>query len=237
MARRKKPGANPRTVVGIIQDKSGSMIDRRSQTISGFNEYLETLKNEGKGEILLTLTQFDTRFINLYTSLVLSEVQPLNSSTYRPSGATALYDAVGSTIKAMEPTLRKDDKVVVVIMTDGYENSSLRWRFHEITALLNEKRDAGWEILFLGAGEDAWDVGRSLGFDVAHSISYGTVDAHDHSVAFQEVATSNALASTGPTAQAASSYLRSSPVKVALEAKAQMEVGNQPPKRKRTPTK
>lgn len=244
MSRRKKNGA-ARTVVGIIQDKSGSMWSREVQTISGYNEYLQTLKKEGKGEILLTLTQFDTTFVNRYTSKPLAEVEELTSRTYVPGGATALYDAVVETIHAMEPTTRANDKVIVVIMTDGAENSSRRYRFlSDVTTVLDAKRQAGWEIIFLGAGEDAWDVGRQLGFDTAHAINYSGIDAHDHQVAFADLAVSNAMVSTSPTAQAASSYLRSSPVKSALEFKAQSEVSggfppptNAPKRRKPAPKK
>ena len=224
MSRRKKRATNPRTVVLIVQDKSGSMMWRQMATIDGYNEYLETLQNESEGEVLLTLTQFDTQVRNLFTSRKLEDVQKITAEDYQPGGSTALYDATCSTIHAAEPTIRKDDKVVVVIMTDGQENSSVRYSFRDVTQLLDEKREAGWEILFLGAGEDAWAVGRQLGFDYNHSINYGTVDAHDHTTAFADLATSNAIVTRSATAQAASAYLSSSPVKVQLEAKAKDEI-------------
>lgn len=224
MSRRKKSASNPRTVVGIIQDRSSSMASRRTQTISGFNEYLETLQKESKGEVLLTLTQFNTVSTNLYTSKAIAEVEPLTLRTYQPAGATALYDAVVETIHAMDPTIRKDDKIIVVIMTDGEENSSVRHRFlYEVASVLDAKRQAGWEILFLGAGEDAWDVGRQMGFDYNHSINYSGIDAHDHSVAFRDLAVSSSLVTAGATAKAASTYLSTSPTKIALETKAQSE--------------
>lgn len=226
MSRRKKSATNPRTVIGIIQDKSGSMAIRISATLSGYNEYLQTLKKEAEGDVQLTLTQFDTSVDNVFTNRKLEDCKDLTHEDYVIGGATALYDAVGKTIHAMEPTVRKDDKVVVVVMTDGQENSSLEFTFKDITALLDKKRGVGWEIIFLGAGEDSWAVGQSLGFDYAHSINYSGIDAHDHAVAFNDLAVSNSAVTRGATAQAASQYLSSSSTKMALETKAQNEVGH-----------
>lgn len=225
MSRRKKSAANPRTVIGIIQDKSGSMSIRISATLSGYNEYLSTLKKDAEGEVQLTLTQFDTSVDNVFTNRKLEDCKDLTHEDYVIGGATALYDAVGKTIHAMEPTLRKDDKVIVVVMTDGQENSSREFSFKDITALLDEKRAAGWEIIFLGAGEDSWAVGQSLGFDHSHSINYSGIDAHDHAIAFRDLAVSNSAVFRSASASAASAYLSTSDTKMALESKAQNESG------------
>ena len=48
-----------KTLVNFILDKSGSMYNAQEATISGFNEYLGTLKEDK--DILLSLTLFDTK--------------------------------------------------------------------------------------------------------------------------------------------------------------------------------
>lgn len=60
MARRKNKGAQPRTLVALVQDKSGSMASRREATVEGYNEYVSTLRKDAEGEVLMTLVQFDT---------------------------------------------------------------------------------------------------------------------------------------------------------------------------------
>lgn len=47
--------------VSFILDETGSMMSVKGQTISGFNEYLDTLKSEkNSGNIRFTLTQFNS---------------------------------------------------------------------------------------------------------------------------------------------------------------------------------
>ena len=220
MARRKKSPQTQRTLVVVVQDKSGSMGMRREATISGFNEYIDTLRKDNTDEALVTLTQFDTRITSPYTAKPLADVPELTPETYVPGGMTALYDAVGRSIVSTEQAARKDDKILFVIMTDGAENSSYEHTHDAILKLLEDKRSAGWEFIFLGAGEEAWNAGASLGFADAAMVNYSGIDAHDHSTAF-----ALAASTTNSYRRGVSTYetLRSSPVKARLEKKAQDE--------------
>lgn len=218
MGRRRKQSSVTRTVVGIIQDKSGSMAARWEATIDGYNEYITSLQKQDEGDVLLSLTQFDTQIKPVYSTRPLSALAQFTREDYTPGGGTALYDAVGRTIRDLEPAVRKDDKVLVVVMTDGQENSSHEWNHSGILKLLEDKRKAGWEFIFLGAGEESWAAGAALGFDHAHSINYGVVDAHDHKAGYGELIASTNSVLRGATA---ASYLSTSAVKMNLEAKAQ----------------
>lgn len=224
MARRKKKGVQPRTIVALIQDKSGSMSSRRQTTIEGANEYITTLRKEAEGEVLLTLTQFDTRVTDVFSAKPLTDVKTFTSADYVPGGMTALHDAIGRTVRSTERAERNDDRVLVVVMTDGLENSSREWNKDTILSLIEEKRADGWEFVYLGAGEESWAGGKSLGFTQDQMISYGDLDAHDHKHAVQDVA----FASSNVTRQARGSgasyaYLAASPEKTRLEKKAQDE--------------
>jgi uncharacterized protein YegL len=223
MGRRKKNDGVTRTIISVIQDKSGSMSSRVDATISGYNEYIQTLKKEAEGEVLLTLTQFDTRFDIVYNAKPLKEVSNLHRGTYIIGGMTALYDAVGKTVKDIEKAKRKDDKVLVVIMTDGGENSSREWNHQKILDLLKDKRKDGWEFIFLGAGEEAWNTGQSLGFDSTTSINYGTIDVRDHIASYNVMASASAGVTKGRSSR---SFLSTSPKKIALEDKAKKEVAH-----------
>lgn len=65
------------------------------------------------------------------------------------------------------------DNIIVVIMTDGEENSSTDYGRKDILTKINRKRKADWDFVFLGAGEDSWASGERLGFTTRDSVFYG----------------------------------------------------------------
>jgi uncharacterized protein YegL len=221
MGRRRK--ARGRTRVFVVQDKSGSMDIRRSETISGFNEYIDQLDKDAVGDIELSLIQFDTGVYDKYINKPLEDVPDLTLEDFVPSGMTALYDGVGRAIRTADKSIGDRDKVLIVIMTDGGENSSREYRHDAILSLIGRRRAKGWEFVFLGAGEEAWDAGVNLGFVgdyAAHSINYSAIDPHDHQATYAALATSTAnLAKGGDAAFDAN-------VKRSFERKAKAEVGN-----------
>jgi uncharacterized protein YegL len=213
--------AKHRTIIGIIQDKSGSMQIRRAEAISGYNEYIQTLKKEAEGEVLMTLTQFDTDFNEIYSGKPLADVEEFTERDYQPNGMTALYDAIGRTVRLTEQKPKKGDKVLIVIMTDGLENRSQEWSQEAVVKLMNDKRNDGWEFIFLGAGEDSWAVGQSLGFKESQRVYYSGVDVRDHRTS-TKIATEASIHVTNRRGTAEQS-LSSNPAKVRLEVKAKKE--------------
>jgi hypothetical protein len=64
--------------------------------------------------------------------------------------------------------------VIVAIMTDGYENASKEWTHPAIKALVEQQtNDYGWQFLYMGADQDAIEVGRTIGVAAGNSITYG----------------------------------------------------------------
>lgn len=187
MGRRKK--ARGRTRVYVVQDKSGSMDTRREATISGFNEYVQGLKAEG-GDVLLSLVQFDTSVSTPFTSKPIAEVETMTASGFVPGGGTALRDGVGVAIRDAEVAAADSDRVLVVIMTDGGENSSREFTHQGILDRIADRKKAGWEFIFMGAGEEAWNAGMSLGIQDSHVINYGVMDSGDHQQVYAAAVTS-----------------------------------------------
>jgi hypothetical protein len=76
----------------------------KSETIQGFNEYIETLKNdESSRSALFALTKFNSDKIELvYDGIPLEKVEPLSDKNYHPAAITPLYDAIGKTINALK---------------------------------------------------------------------------------------------------------------------------------------
>ncbi len=166
------------THVAVVLDRSGSMDSIRSDTIGGFNSFLDDQKKE-KGECTITLVQFDDKYEVNYDFKKLKEVKPLNEQTYVPRGMTALLDAIGKTIITEGETLSRmneDDrpeKVIFIILTDGLENMSKEYQRSKIMEMINEQEEKyKWKFLYLGANQDAINEGATFGIKAGNALSY-----------------------------------------------------------------
>lgn len=154
-----------KTNIHFVLDKSGSMEIVQDSTVSGFNEYIQTLKNDKKSEYNLTLTLFDTEIVTKHVNKPLKEVKKLTKKTYIPDGMTALYDAVCMTIEKARKKIDKKNKNLVVIMTDGEENSSKEYTQENFKKLVKKvEKDKNWTFVYLGANQDAWANAQKFGF-------------------------------------------------------------------------
>ena len=157
--------------VSFILDETGSMLNYKDTTMSGFNEYIDGLKKQPK--LRMTLTTFNTDKIKIvYKDKPIKDVKHLNDDTYQPGACTPLYDAMGRTINS----LGKEKKVLMIIMTDGLENASNEYTQKGIFDLIKKKEKAGWTFVYLGANQDAWAVSRKMGFARMNTVSYDEVN-------------------------------------------------------------
>jgi len=147
------------THISVILDRSGSMESIRDDTIGGFNTFLQQQKAE-PGMATLTLVQFDTQdpYEVIHRFKPIAEVPPLNRETYVPRASTPLLDTLGRGINDLEASLgelKEEDrpsKVVVVVVTDGRENSSREFRKDQIERMIKEKTEkSSWQFVFLSA--------------------------------------------------------------------------------------
>lgn len=168
-----------RTLVAVLLDRSGSMESIRTDTEGGFNAFIADQRKE-PGEATVTLAQFDTHYDVVYQDRPIADVPPLE---LQPRGATALYDALGKLITDVGAELAarpEDDRpghVIVVVMTDGMENSSVEWTHDAISAAIaRQEKEYSWYFVFLGANMDAVAVAAKMGFDQSRSMTYGAND-------------------------------------------------------------
>ena len=76
-------------------------------------------------EYLFTLTTFDTTIETPYLGVPIDKVDGEELKKHGPRAATALYDAVGKTLQAIDDDKNLTfEKAIVVIVTDGQENST-----------------------------------------------------------------------------------------------------------------
>lgn len=164
------------TEIVCVIDKSGSMGPRKADAIGGFNQFLSEQKKL-PDEAYLTLVLFDTNHVVMNESTPIKEVRPLDESTYCPYGCTALLDAVGRTIDSIGARLdklqenQKPSKVLVVILTDGEENSSHQFSKQQIKDKIeHQKNTYSWCFMYLGANQDAFAEAGSIGIPVMNTF-------------------------------------------------------------------
>lgn len=189
----KKNKSRQSTLVNFILDGSGSMDRCYDDAIGSFNTYVENLKAD-KSNYDFSLNIFSTSFKNVYTALKITDVPVLDKKVYIPSGGTALYDAIGSTVSSIDKKLAKKktkNKVLVVILTDGDENSSREYSKSQIADVIKEHEERGnWTFIYLGANQDAFAVGTALNISAGNTMSYDTANIHQ-TMSFLSASTSN----------------------------------------------
>jgi Mg-chelatase subunit ChlD len=178
--------ASQQLLVAMIIDKSGSMSNLTKDTVGGFNEYLADRQQETP-QALMSVTLFDTERDDLHVAKVVTEIPKLTEERYRRGGMgyTALNDAIGGTIAAIDAgNYAKERNVLVVVMTDGLENASKEWKSRaEIADLVKRKENDGWKVVFFGANIDAFAEGATMNIPQTRSVQYmpspeGTADSY-----------------------------------------------------------
>ena len=199
------------TELVFILDKSGSMSGLEKDTIGGFNSFIKKQKEEA-GEAILSTIVFSDRCDVLHDRVNIKEVKELTDKDYFASGCTALLDAIGYSIKhimKVHNELNDEDKpskTLFVIKTDGYENSSKEFSYPTIKKLIEERRESGWEFIFLGANIDSVKEAETLGIDKDFAVNY---NCDTEGVDINYKALSKAVASMRETGKIKSSWRES----------------------------
>ncbi len=164
------------THIYFLLDRSGSMQSVKSDTEGGFAAFVEEQK-KAPGDCRVTLAQFDNEYDVVYSGVPVASVPPL---ALQPRGTTALLDAMGRLVTdagaelAALPEDERPGTVIVAVMTDGLENASREWTHTAIRSLVEQQTSAyAWQFMYMGADQDAIEVGTRLGVDAAYSVTYG----------------------------------------------------------------
>lgn len=160
-----------KTDINIILDCSGSMGmgEIYNATLVGYNNFLKQQK-EVKDSARINFYQFNTYRTTVYQDVDINVAPELTRETFRPAGGTALLDAVGKTIDDVGNRLRKmaeadrPEQVLVVVITDGEENSSRIFTKEQVEEKVKHQTDVyKWQFAYIGANLEAINAGRQYG--------------------------------------------------------------------------
>lgn len=160
--------------VYILLDQSGSMASQWSDTIGAVNAYVSELN----GDTNVYLATFDSGYngdisYNVLRNTTAKGCKTILESEARPRGGTPLFDAMGRLLD--HAFAESAEKAYIVIMTDGYENTSKKLNKEVIREKLARAEDRNWEVVFLGANFDnVTDQAASVGLNFSKSLNIST---------------------------------------------------------------
>lgn len=180
---------NKTTYYQFILDASGSMLNCKHETLQNLNLHLKSiqhLQNEFPQQIFkASLTLFNTRLHQKWAYKSPLDLKPLPPSGYLPEGSTALLDAIGTQIheiqhKFGEQLASDEATVVMVILTDGEENSSRFYDFPFISRTIKQLEATGkWTFSFLGTDIDAFHVGEMLNIKKENTMQFNKIEMNE----------------------------------------------------------
>jgi len=163
----------------LLVDRSGSMANIVDATLRGMRRFIH--QQQERSHTNLSVVAFGTNFdgdLQLQTLLDTTIVarngdRSIVPSMYQPAGDTPLLAAVWEVITRLERRKRKQDRVLLAIMTDGIENASgPNYSKARVRNRIKQKIADGWQIVYLGAELEAWKTGDYYGVGPLNALSW-----------------------------------------------------------------
>ena len=162
-------------VCGLLLDATGSMQEVRSEAVSGVRNFIKEMAENSGDTSIIFATFNSTTGLYIMRRGAAKTLKNFEDSEYRPAAMTPLVDAMMDMIKSLESEVASADesKVVLAVMTDGFENASHKYDGQTLKEKVEEVQEKGWQVVFLGADIDAFTLGGSLGVKGGATASVG----------------------------------------------------------------
>lgn len=140
----------------VLADASGSMAREVSNVREAINAQLIDLREQQKAWVSVRV--FDHRLLTVHDCVRPADATPVTEEDYAAWGSTALFDAVANTLLdtdtriAASGGLAPEDKVVIMVFTDGMENASQEFSAEAFKKVLNSFQEREqWLIIMVGS--------------------------------------------------------------------------------------
>jgi len=175
LKKREKTSHDEKTIVVdliAILDKSGSMEVMGNEPFQAINAFVKEQLNNCDDGSTFSLAMFSNTAKTLIMDVPIKDFTPLTEKDYNPGGCTALNDAVCETIDKVLASKKPKHKVLL-IMTDGEENSSRKFSTKDTRKkieLVESKYD--WKVIYMGANVDAFHECSKMNINHNRCSSY-----------------------------------------------------------------
>lgn len=169
----------------VIADESTSMQSIRQEMQDGLNRFVADRKSDlapdgGSLSTRVTLYGFNETVKRVYQNRLVTDIPGYELV---PNGNTALLDAIGTAVDeegarlARLPEGVRPGKVIVLVVTDGFENSSRRYVRSKIREMVKrQEEEYGWTFIFMGADQDAITAGADMNISADVSYSFASTN-------------------------------------------------------------
>lgn len=191
------------TLLVAVIDKSGSMWDKRQDVVGGYNAFLaEQQALPDPCRMLRVKFNTEVEVVDIGGPIPIRDAKPMDPAAksgeqaYLPGGLTALYDALMAGVGMADKHRAPGERVLVLVITDGLENSSRETTMAQVQAMIQAKQAAGgWTFAYVGEAPGRWT--RETGTHMGGTIAYEHADPRT-SFAMMSGATAQYRASAEP---------------------------------------
>lgn len=163
-------------LIKLVVDRSGSMQSKLADFQGGLDSFFaERAKVTGSVQYV-SLDQFDTVHEVVYD---FTKIEAAPKYRLIPRGGTALQDAIMAAISEIEAVPESMDssiEKIVVILTDGLENSSVEHPGQSgaiaVKQMITKKQELGWTFIYLGANHNSFEVAKTYGFKTSTTMDF-----------------------------------------------------------------
>ncbi|WP_133557344.1 vWA domain-containing protein [Algoriphagus boseongensis] len=169
------------TYYHLVLDRSGSMDSCWNEARQSFQTQLQGFKDKqvefADQDLFFSYCAFN-QVLKFSESILPISQAGIDWREIFPDGMTSLYDAIGISIQFLKTKLRGElenehTDVVMLILTDGFENASRIFNAYEVKRQINFLELGGkWRFLFLGAGLNVEEATRELDRKGKDSFSF-----------------------------------------------------------------